>query len=347
MPRQPTPWKRGDTGAWYAWVANERVWLAPGEASKTEAQSALDQVKASVKREARRPGTGLTFREAVGLFMFRTTEAVAKNNLAHLTMVGYLRYLEPADAALGKIPISSLQPHHVQAWLDSRPAWGPSTRNTAITCVKACLNWCVKQGHIPTNPIRDMVKPRANVTETDLTPEQSAKIRASVPDQEFRDLLTVMWGTGMRPSEAMRLEASHLDLEQGVATMFGKTSRKTGRMRIIYFSAEALEVVTRLAVVNPAGPILRNTKGNPWITVTVAGRMIRIRRRLGMGPEVVPKGFRHAFASDALVSGVPIATVAELMGHASTTMISKHYSKLRKRTDYLAEAVRKIRPKED
>jgi integrase len=54
-------------------------------------------------------------------------------------------------------------------------------------------------------------------------------------------------------------------------------------------------------------------------------------------------GYRHAFATDALAAGVPDAQVAELLGHASTAMLHKHYSHLSTRVKVLTDAAKVVR----
>ena len=51
--------------------------------------------------------------------------------------------------------------------------------------------------------------------------------------------------------------------------------------------------------------------------------------------------FRHSWCTHALERGVDAVTVAVLMGHRDTTMISRFYSHLMQRRDHLREAVRK------
>jgi site-specific recombinase XerD len=41
---------------------------------------------------------------------------------------------------------------------------------------------------------------------------------------------------------------------------------------------------------------------------------------------VISYTMRHSFATQALVNGVGIAHVAELMGHVDTSMVSQHYA---------------------
>jgi site-specific recombinase XerD len=54
---------------------------------------------------------------------------------------------------------------------------------------------------------------------------------------------------------------------------------------------------------------------------------------------------RHSWCTHALERGIDAVTVATLMGHKDTTMISRHYAHLMQRRDHLRESVRKARSK--
>ena len=278
-------------------------------------------------------------RDVVNLFLAATDSTVERGEKKPLTAEGYRRFLLPGAVSFGRHPVAALKPHHVSEWLDSprdKP-WNSTTRNNAITAVKACLNWARREGLIPENPLRDMAKPAARVTEEDMTPAIAAKI-LDATEGAFRDFVTVAFATGARPSELMRLEACQLDVVAGVASMDGKTGR-----RVIQIGGVA-DLLARLATDHPSGPILLNSAGTPWTRHTLAHRFERIRKTLGLGKEATAKGFRHGFATDGLEGGIPIATMAELMGHTSTKMIERHYSKPRQRTEHLRDAAAKVRP---
>ncbi len=344
MPRRPQPWRRGGPrGPWYAQFQGKQLFLAPPEATKDEAHDVLDEIRRATWKDDRRPG-GLTFRDVANLFTASAEDRVKRKGMAALTLEGYDRFLVPAAAAFGNHPVAGLKPKHVQAWLDGEPGWSDTTRNNAITAVKACLNWARKMGHVEENPIRDMDKPQAGVTETDFSEAQAARILGAVEDRAFRDYLVVLGGTGARPSEVMRIEAAHLDAERGEVVMDSKTTRRTGLKRVIYLAGDALEVLVRLAAIHPEGPLLRNTRGKPWTRHAVILRFRRLRPKLNMGKEATSKSFRHGFATDALEKGVPVATVAELLGHKGTAMVLRHYSKLRERGEHLRDAARTTRP---
>jgi integrase len=53
--------------------------------------------------------------------------------------------------------------------------------------------------------------------------------------------------------------------------------------------------------------------------------MARAQGKLALTRRPLTSGYRHTFATDALEQGVPDALVAELLGHASTAMIHRHY----------------------
>jgi integrase len=69
--------------------------------------------------------------------------------------------------------------------------------------------------------------------------------------------------------------------------------------------------------------------------------MQRLRRKLGLRDDLCAYEVRHAFGTYGILNGVDIATLAELMGHRDTTMVSRVYGHLAEQTDHLAAAVAK------
>jgi integrase len=67
--------------------------------------------------------------------------------------------------------------------------------------------------------------------------------------------------------------------------------------------------------------------------------MQRLRKKLNLRNNLCAYELRHAFGTYGIVRGVDIATLAELMGHRDTTMISRVYGHLADQTDHLAAAV--------
>src|SRR5437867_429533 len=98
------------------------------------------------------------------------------------------------------------------------------------------------------------------------------------------------------------------------------------------------KLTEQLVAEHPDGPIFRNRFGLPWSNNAIRTRFIRLRKKFPELTGVVAYSYRHTFATDGLVNGVPIATVAELLGHTSTAMIEEHYGHLAKERSYLHQA---------
>ncbi|MFW5836866.1 MAG: tyrosine-type recombinase/integrase, partial [Desulfovibrionaceae bacterium] len=73
-------------------------------------------------------------------------------------------------------------------------------------------------------------------------------------------------------------------------------------------------------------------QGIPWVihyrkkpVTSVKGAWKRACEKVGITRGIRPYDLRHAFATEVLAQGGDVKAVAEIMGHADTTMIHKHY----------------------
>jgi integrase len=114
-----------------------------------------------------------------------------------------------------------------------------------------------------------------------------------------------------------------------------------GRVRVIYLSPSAVELLRELVARHPTGVLFRNGKVNPWTRQTWAFSFSRLCKRCGF--KVTVYGYRHGYATDLLAAGVPEAHVAELLGHAGTAMLHKHYAHLGTKAAALRAALGRVR----
>ena len=258
------------------------------------------------------------------------------------TYDSYRAYLQSFIDIHGAAAVRDLKPFHVTRWLDRHDGWGQSTRRGAITAVKRALNWATDEGLIPANPLKQVKKPPVRRRDKVLSPEEQKAIAAAPRDEAFRNFLFAMEHTGCGPGEVMTVSAAQVDLDAGTWT-FGrhKTVKKTQKPRVVYLTAPLVELSRRLMADHPGGPLFRNSRGRPWNRNAVRCRFRRLRKKLNLDSGVVAYAYRHTFATTGLEDGVPIATMAELLGHTSTQMISEHYGHLDQRTAHLREAARR------
>ena len=128
-------------------------------------------------------------------------------------------------------------------------------------------------------------------------------------------------------------------VRDAVWVLKSKDYDRTGKLRHIYLTPAMVELTQTLCREHPTGPLFRNTRGEPWTVNAVRIRFRNLRERLKLDPRVCAYAFRHTFVTDALEKGVPIATVAELAGHADTKMVSQVYSHLSQKGEHLRQAM--------
>ncbi len=142
-------------------------------------------------------------------------------------------------------------------------------------------------------------------------------------------MLELMYATGLRVSELVKMKEADINLEGGYLIAYGKG----GKERVVPVGERALELLRLyLASSRPAmaggklsaylflsrrgGPMTRN---NLWNRVKLYAR----RARIG---EVNPHMLRHSFASHLLEGGADLRSIQQMLGHSdiSTTQIYTH-----------------------
>src|SRR5436189_38292 len=62
------------------------------------------------------------------------------------------------------------------------PSWGESTRTTARSVLRACLNWAVQQGYVPANPLAKLKRGEFTRRERILSADEKRRIAAWLPE---------------------------------------------------------------------------------------------------------------------------------------------------------------------
>jgi integrase/recombinase XerD len=153
-------------------------------------------------------------------------------------------------------------------------------------------------------------------------------------------LVELMYGAGLRVSEAVGLDKSGVDLDD----RFVRVTGKGGKERVVPIGRHAADAVRRyLSRGRPyldrrhRPELFLNAKGGP---LTRAGAFLILRRlaeTAGLEPtRVHPHLLRHSFATHLLEGGADLRSVQEMLGHAdlSTTELYTHVSDTRRRELY-------------
>lgn len=335
MARPPRPWYRAASDAWYTTVGGKQRMLARGKANRKAAEREFHRLMAGV--ETPRPEASRKVAVLLDLFL----DHVQSHN-APATYTTYREYARSFADQFGDLAASDIRPRHVAAWWAAHPKWGTSRRHVGLSVIKRALNWAEREGYLGGSPLRLMPAPQMKARTRLLAADEVARMRSFIADDNFRDFFDAMVESGCRPGEAAKVEARHVDLDAATWTL----EFKGNPARVVYLTPALVAICRRRMAEHPAGPIFRTRAGTPWRRHAYSQRIRRLRRKAGLGDDVTAYLLRHYFATDALEKEVPVATVAELLGHKDTKMLAKHYSKLSKKHEYLRNSLNKIRPGE-
>ncbi len=140
-----------------------------------------------------------------------------------------------------------------------------------------------------------------------------------------RALISVLFATGMRISEALSLNRDDIDWEAREARVIGKGNKE----RKVFFSETALEWLGKYIRYRwDQNPALFVTRGDAPQRLKAQGTWKRFRRYAvlaGLGRNVYPHMFRHTLATTLLANGCPIGHIRALLGHEHLTTTCKYY----------------------
>ena len=247
-------------------------------------------------------------------------------------------------------PAEELQPKDVEDWIGAerkggqtvthaifggktrrrvRKAWSVSTVWRVKVAIKACWVWGAEQGHIRADTLAKLRLPRLAARTEIITPADFDKIVAACRNRELRDLLLFLRHTGCRPFEALQATAADIDWSIPAVRYHHARTKQKRKDRLICLTEVPLEIIKRRAAERPEGLLWRNRTGQEWDVRDTANAMRRLCNRVGVKATLYT--LRHSYITDALLSGVSAAVVAELCG-TSVLMIHRNYGHLEKST---------------
>jgi integrase/recombinase XerD len=263
------------------------------------------------------------------------------------TVDAYRRDLAALHAFLDK-DVADVTSGELESWVASMRAEGlaASTIARRVSAVRAFFRHLVLIGTRDENPAASVQLPRrARTLPRALSPAETERlIDAAVGStpRALRDraLVELLYGAGLRVSEAVGLEKNGVALEDRVVRVLGKG----GKERLVPLGRPAAEAVRRyLALGRPhldrryRPELFLNARGG---ALTRAGAFLILRKladRAGLEPvRVHPHLLRHSFATHLLEGGADLRSVQEMLGHADlgTTERYTHVSDRRRREVY-------------
>ncbi len=211
----------------------------------------------------------------------------------------------------------------------------PKSMVRARASIKSFINYCILFEKIEKSEISKLATPKIpkNVPRP-LTETQILKLIKLI-DKEENDfirlrnkaLIFLLWGTGLRISEAIALNVDSMN--KGFIKIKGKGNKE----RLIPILDEIINVIQdwlklRNSINNlKSKAVFVNKRGTRLSSRYIQKIISNLRKSLNFDKSFTPHSLRHSFASHLLKKGVDLRTLQMLLGHSNITT-TQHYLKV-------------------
>lgn len=216
----------------------------------------------------------------------------------------------------------------VTGYLASRSKVSERSQARFLSALRNFFDWLYLEGVVKENPCELVDMPKLGRYFPSVLSEQEVEaIMDSVDTSDWigvrdRAILEVLYGCGLRVSEAVGLRISCLYPDEGFVRVFGKGKKE----RLIPFCGMALEAVQRYLEVRPLPADSRsddllflNNRGTSLSRVSMFKMVKKQALIADVRKEISPHTFRHSFATHLVENGADLRVVQEMLGHESIT----------------------------
>ena len=267
-----------------------------------------------------------------------------EKGLSKNTLSSYRLDISAFDNWLGSRSLEEVDKAILLDYLSFRLKRGYSSRSTArsLSSLRAFYSFLVKTSIVRNNPTAKIDSPKLGHSLPKVLSEKDIDKLIHSPDTKeplgLRDraMLELLYSSGLRVSELIKLEIINLNLRQGVVRIMGKGEKE----RLVPIGEEAMEWINKY--LNSSREVLLGKESkDQHLFVTKRGKGMtrqafwyRIKKyalRSGIDKSLSPHTLRHAFATHLLNHGADLRTVQLLLGHTSlsTTQIYTEVAKER------------------
>lgn len=234
-------------------------------------------------------------------------------------------------------PPAAITSEDITRYLGHVTSQGLSKRSTArlLSALRNYFDWCVEEGEVKENPCDRVDAPKLGKYLPEvLSVEEVTAILESVDlkaayGKRNRAILEVLYGCGLRVSEAAGLHISHVYMEEGFIDVIGKGDKQ----RLVPLGEVAADAIRAYLPERPMPAerkfediLFLNRFGKPLSRISIFKLVKDQAMAAGIQKEISPHTFRHSFATHLIENGADLRIVQEMLGHESilTTEIYTH-----------------------
>jgi integrase len=242
----------------------------------------------------------------------------------------------------------------------NRKLGGPGAARKAVRVLSSLLTWAVSEGRLERNPIIGNLRLTGdNQRETIIgAPEEYARLYAAMDDlvangepplrPMVRAFVIVAAMTGARRGELQGLRWRDIDLDAARVTLHGtkgsklaKKGPKIERMGLPWRAVEALAAI-RFEGALPSDLVFVPFRGEK---MSVNRDWNRIRDAAGLPADLTLHGLRHSVGTAAVIAGLSLPEIQQLLRHRSPTMTSRYIHLAERQTSFQERATAHLDPK--
>lgn len=188
--------------------------------------------------------------------------------------------------------------------------------------VSSFFSWLEEEDYILKSPMRRIHKIKTTKTvKNTITDEEIERLRDQCGCKRDLAIIDLLYSTGMRVGELVRLNIEDIDFNERECVVLGKGDKE----RRVYFDAKTkIHLQDYLAERCDTNPALFVSLDAPYHRLQISGIEVRLRmlgRSLGID-RIHPHKFRRTMATRAVDKGMPVEQVQKILGHSQidTTM---------------------------
>ena len=199
---------------------------------------------------------------------------------------------------------------------------GKTTVDNIRRNISSFFSWLEEEDYILKSPMRRIHKIKTQKTVKNIiSDEEIEKLRDNCKNIRDTAMIDLLYSTGIRVGELVKLNIEYIDFSERECVVFGKGDKE----RRVYFDAKSkIHLKNYIESRKDNNPALFVTLNAPYDRLKISGVEIRIRelgRMLNL-EKVHPHKFRRTMATRAIDKGMPIEQVQKILGHSQidTTM---------------------------
>lgn len=261
-----------------------------------------------------------------------------EKGLAANSLEAYRRDLERLGDYLAKTPLEGATLPVLRAYIDRLKSHGITNRSIArhVTTIRGFFRFLVEENQLSENPAELLQAPAIGQKLPKFLTERATNELLSAPGEgkstgvRDRAMLDLLYATGVRVSELIKLRMADYDEMAGTVRVIGKGNKQ----RMVPVGRDAVASIGRY--LETERPRLLKNRQSPFLFITARGstmtrqgfwKLLKVHgKEAGIFQALSPHVLRHTFATHLLEGGADLRSVQAMLGHVDigTTQIYTH-----------------------